>query len=373
MSALHDDTTGAQLSAWLDHELPADEAFKMETAVQLDGTLRKSAAEFRQCDALLREWYADLPAEESARPLAFPLATAGKSRRAARWAFFSAAGVAVAAVAIVLFAFPSLQGRHAQTLAQYAMDKTAEALSRTRGMTADVHVAIVRHLDTPDENGNTEEKRTASGRITFANIAAPRLKFISTEHWDAVGKEMPLTREWGQSDDEQWLSESQGGSTNAFSLQQTFATDDQTPLVTFSGDRDDGSPVDVRTRQAVEGLATLVRSFSRDRFLSWMGCQWTFAGGTGVKGDAWLYTVQPFAKNGATASPTVWTLRLWSGRADGVIDGVDLEESVSNAATGALEQSFRTTYSLKLSDVELETSHVDKDAAPAASKDDGGF
>ncbi|MFH0939414.1 MAG: hypothetical protein V1899_09060 [Planctomycetota bacterium] len=354
---------GPILSAWLDDELPVDERAAVQARMENDALLKTEMEEFRQVDVELRDWYSTLLAEAEPRQkttavsriaLVAARPTDGDRRpiNSIRRLAFYMSGLAAAIVAVVVL-IPWMQGKQALILAEEAIAKTAKTVAEAEGMLATFTTNVTRRLTKPDAQGNSEETRTAAGEIRFGRLIAKRLLFRCAEVWAATGDESELCRDWGQTINGQWSREKQEGSETSQETMSTFDPDANW----FAEDRASGSPTDVRTRRAVEGLAALVRSFSSDLFLRWMGCRWKLEGGSGKAGDPWVYKTEPFAeeKNAEGVKKAeetireriIWTMHVAASK-DGVIDDIELEESIFEGKTGALVSLFRTAYRLKL-------------------------
>ena len=331
------DPGGSLLSAWLDGQAPAAEKAPFECRMDREVELRLQAGEFRGADTLLRGWYAGLSAMEvEEKPVP----------RKESMRMLPYAALAGVAAAIVLLLVPVLWKNSTQGLAEEAVEKTARALDAAAGLLAEFSVTTLRRLPAPDAQGGKEEKHTATGEIRFGRLSASRLLFDCQMRWAATADEPELLRRWGQSSTGQWLYEKQGRSVITQSVTHAFNPDDLAGNAAFSQDRADGSPVDIRTRQAVEGLAVLLRSFHRDRFRKWMGCEWTSQGGKGSQVEPWAFSTEPFGASQGQHPKLVWSLRLWAGK-DGVLEGLALEETITEAKSGEQLSLLRTTYALK--------------------------
>ena len=335
---------GLALCAWLDRELAPQDSAEFEQQLERNAELRRTAEDFKRMDALLKDWYQNATELDVAPAVRKPV-TAARSVR--RWPLRAAVAVAAAAILAVVVVLPAMQGRRAAILAEDAITSTGSAALKAKGMLATFDAKIVQHHSKPDDNTGTVETRTATGEIKYGPLFDPRLNFRCTEKWAAMADEPELTRDWAQTPEEQWFTEKQGNSVISNSLTLAFdPASGANAAAALNTYRADGSPVDVRTRQAVEGLAVLVRSFSRDTFLKWMGLTWQFKGGLGTAASPWVYTTQPHA---ATDATLVWTLSVYTG-SNHLIEGLDLDEAVSDAASGAPQSSIHIAYILSLRD-----------------------
>ena len=206
------------------------------------------------------------------------------------------------------------------------------------------------------EAGQTvQERREAAGEIRYGPLLADQLSFRCEETWASHEDEPELRRVWGQRPGLHWLVEAQGDNRISEAIQFTPDPNLWEGPTALTDERIDGSPVDVRTRRAVEGLAHLVRSFTKDGFRKWMACDWSLLDGTGSADDPWLYRTFPFGeprqpeKAKSSGSFVEWVMRL-SIDDRGVINAVDLREVVVDANSGEQRSLFRTSYTLELLD-----------------------
>lgn len=335
---------GADLSAWLDGELKEPEADRVKSAIAANAKAAQDADELKGADDLLRQWYRELPVESAA--------SAPRSIRSSRpWRFISIFATVAAAAIILVVILPALLPQPQAQLAKAAVNRTAEALRKARGMLVRFEVATLSSLL---EGGRSKwERREATGEIRYGPLIGHDLTFRCEETWASTDDEPELKRVWGQSPGHHWLIEEQDGSFNSQAIDYTPDPEAWDGMAPLSDERTDGSPVDVRTRRAVEGLAHLVRSFDKDSFGKWMACKWEFVGGIGRADDPWQYRTFPFGKPSkrprtrTSPDPIEWTMRL-SVNGDGVIDRVTLQETVIDAGTGERRSLFRTTYRLEL-------------------------
>lgn len=340
---MHDDATDLPLHAWLDGEL-SDEAARTFTArLAEDAELRAEAEHFRQTDRLVRDWYQSLPVE-TAPPRTVEPAQPHAARRRWRWAALVAAAVLLAFLGRTLW-----PQRAAALSAAEVIQRAGEEIAAAAGLRVEFTAAFMQRLPLPDGNTRAEE-RTARGEIRYGPLWAERLEFRCQETWLAAD-EPELQRSWGQTATGQWLVEKQGGSVTSELIAGAF-----NPAVPRNGWVDlqrGASPVDPRTRQAVEGLALLVRSFRRDPYLHWLGDTWQLTGGQGTKALPWSYRLEPDAGT-SKRWQTVWTLQL-SARAEAtlpapVLDAVEVCETITDSRTGAVQSAFHTVYQLELRD-----------------------
>jgi len=348
MSAEREDGPGLLLCAWLDGELPEAEASAFAARVSDDVQLRRRADDFRRTDALVRNWYGTLAVRTAtARP------TPPRARPARR--VLRLTGLAAAVFLIVGGLFWFWPGASAESRAAEAVQRTGKRAAEAPGILVTFEAIVLTPREQPDARGNREEKRTATGEIRFGPLWNQPLLFRCRETWAATDDEPELVRSWGQTvihgaeeqRTSQWLKEKQGRNVIFREITQSFDPNVPPPDGPLGDDRLDGSPVDLRTRQAVEGLAALVRSFRSDPFLKWMGYAWRQEGGKGTAQEPWRYRMElgpsPEARKGVR---TTWVLRLSSK--EGVIDRIELEETVVDGQTATLLSSFRTSYKLEL-------------------------
>jgi hypothetical protein len=347
MNADHGGTT---LCAWLDGELPEAEASAFALKLDEDAGLRDEVERFRRSDALVRAWYGSLTQWTAPGRLPLP------GRRTSR-PFLRLGGMAAAVFLIIVSLFALWPGGSTESRAQEVVERTGQSAVDAPGILVTFKAVVITQRDEPDARGNREDKRTAKGEIRFSHLWSRPLLFRSQETWAAVDDEPELVRSWGQAvipgDDRllvsQWLTERQGRSFIAREITRGFDANLPPPGGPLSDDRADGSPVDLRTRQAVEGLASLIRSFHSDPFLKWMGYSWRQDGGKGTRAEPWRYRMQlgppTTEKKGIH---TAWTLRLSAPEKNGIIDRIDLEERVIDGQTGAQLSSFQTEYKIEL-------------------------
>ncbi len=346
------DELGHTLCAWLDAQLPAEDARNFEAVLADDPELRSQADDYRRTDALVRAWYTALTVPAAAPPTV-PVRTA-RPWFGRRLRLVGLAGAAAVLIVALLNLFPPPSSSTVR--AADVVGRTGRRADAAPGLLATFRATIITPLATPDAQGNREERRTATGEIRFGPLSAAPLWFRCRETWAATDEEPELVRTWGQTvgfEDgqdvqRQWLREKQGRSVITRQMTMTFDPNVPAPGGPLAAGRDDGSPVDVRTRQAVEGLATLVRGFKKDAFQQWMGYDWQALGGQGTTRDPWIYRVELGAPAGVQKGVrTTWTLRLVSAAA-GIIDHVELEETVRDLRTRTLLSSFQTVYTLQL-------------------------
>lgn len=277
-----------KLNAWLDGELS-------EAEVTWTPELRAEAESLRRADAALLDWYQEPPVRSTwrLRPLM----------------------VAAAAILCVVLLVPLFLRRGAECYAEEALRRTASVLESAKGILVEFAA----------EAGG----RKFSGEIRYGALAESPLPFVCKARWAATADEPELLRDWGQAGGLEWTRERQGGSSVSNSVSRGF---DPKDLESYYRDLREGSPVDVRTRQAVEGLAVLAARFGQDSFKHWMGCDWAFAGGNGSVEDPWVYRSSP-------TTALTWNLAFSVG-ADGTVNQIRMEEVERGHST------FRVSYTL---------------------------
>ena len=239
------------------------------------------SAALPEIDALVKDWYGSVP---------FP---AGRARRG--WIPLAASLLAAALL------LPVLSGRRSESLAEEAVGRTAAALESVEGL-------LSRFTAVLEKGGRGS---AGSGEIRFGKPCASPLLFRCEVSWP--GRSLS----WGQNAEILWTSEKEGDLRTASFISRPIDEGDLRDAASLYASLQAGSPAGVETRQAVEGLAALLRSFRRDSFRTWMGCAWEFRGGKGTARDPWLYRTEPFPE--AKGDRIVWTLGISAGT-DGRIE-----------------------------------------------------
>lgn len=352
-ASLRADQPGARLTAWLDGELGYDEATAFAALVESDPGLRRDVKEFRRVDNRVRGWYSSLVVSEGlprTGPQPAPRRTAAPS--AGRRLFIAGLAAAGALLVIGLNLFsPRSTGLSAAEL----VARTGRAIAVAPGMRVTFTAVSVQRWPRLDGTGVREEERTARCEIRFGNMDAGRLLFACRETWDATADEPVLIRHWGQTAEGQWLWEKQGKSVTMQAITGMFDPAGPVRVGPLAGGAGGASPVDPRTRQAVEGLAVLARSFNKDPFLKWLGGDWKLLGGRGTRQEPWAYRLEPNGAGAGGPTRTVWTLQITAAGGDAtidesLIDRIELRETITDTKTKELLSSLHTVYRLELRD-----------------------